>query len=166
MPSRKIAVSSTHCSYHSLRLSHKIISCCNFDQFDFQWMASTWTGNHGLPVPRTVVAELKPVTGCANHLRTEGRIVKGTPRKHRPVTKIPAQVCSLVYTHYDVIKWNNFPRHWPFWGESTGHRWIPLTKASDAELWCFLCSVPEQTVEQTIETQVIWDAITLIMTSL
>ena len=25
----------------------------------------------------------------------------------------------------------------PLWGESTGHRWIPLTKASDAELWCF-----------------------------
>ena len=23
-------------------------------------------------------------------------------------------------------------------GEFTGHRWIPLTKASDAELWCFL----------------------------
>ena len=23
------------------------------------------------------------------------------------------------------------------WGESTSHRWIPLTKASDAELWCF-----------------------------
>ena len=24
----------------------------------------------------------------------------------------------------------------PLWGESTGHRWIPLTKTSDAELWC------------------------------
>ena len=24
-----------------------------------------------------------------------------------------------------------------------GHRWIPLTKASDAELWCFLSSAPE-----------------------
>ena len=24
-------------------------------------------------------------------------------------------------------------------GEITGHRWIPPTKASDAELWCFLC---------------------------
>ena len=24
------------------------------------------------------------------------------------------------------------------WGESTGQQWIPLTKASDAELWCFL----------------------------
>ena len=54
----------------------------------------------------------------------------------------------------------------PLWGESTGHRWIPLTKASDAELWCFLWSVPEQTVEQTIETPVIWDAILLIMASL
>ena len=25
----------------------------------------------------------------------------------------------------------------PLWGESTSGRWIPLTKASDAELWCF-----------------------------
>ena len=30
-------------------------------------------------------------------------------------------------------------------GEFTGPRWIPLTKASDTELWCFLWSVPEQT---------------------
>ena len=30
----------------------------------------------------------------------------------------------------------------PLWGEFTGHRWIPLTKASDAELWCFLWSKP------------------------
>ena len=35
----------------------------------------------------------------------------------------------------------------PLWGESTGHRWIPLTKADDAQLWCFLWSAPEQTVE-------------------
>ena len=42
--------------------------------------------------------------------------------------------------HDDVIKWKHFPRHWPLWGEFTGDRWIPLTKASDAELWCFLWS--------------------------
>ena len=35
----------------------------------------------------------------------------------------------------------------PLWGEFTGHWWIPLTKASNAELWCFLWSAPEQTVE-------------------
>ena len=27
-------------------------------------------------------------------------------------------------------------------GEFTGHRWIPRTKASEAELWCLLWSVP------------------------
>ena len=38
---------------------------------------------------------------------------------------------------------------WPFVrGESIGHRWIPLTKASGVGLWCFLWSTPEQTVEQ------------------
>ena len=35
----------------------------------------------------------------------------------------------------------------PLCGEFTGHRWIPLTKASDAELWYFLSARPEQTVE-------------------
>ena len=54
----------------------------------------------------------------------------------------------------------------PLWGESTGHRRILLTKASDAESWCFLWSAPEQTGEQTIEALVIWDAIVLIMMSL
>ena len=28
-------------------------------------------------------------------------------------------------------------------GEFTGHRWIPSTKAGDAELWCFLWSASE-----------------------
>ena len=31
----------------------------------------------------------------------------------------------------------------PLCGEFTGQRWIPLTKASDAELLCFLWSAPE-----------------------
>ena len=31
----------------------------------------------------------------------------------------------------------------PLSGEFTGHRWIPCTKASDAELWYFLWSTPE-----------------------
>ena len=35
----------------------------------------------------------------------------------------------------------------PLCGEFTAHRWISVTKASDAELWCFLRSVSEQTVE-------------------
>ena len=54
----------------------------------------------------------------------------------------------------------------PLCGEFTGHRWIPRTKASDTELWCFLWSVPEPTVQQTMETPMIWEAIAFIMTSL
>ena len=43
----------------------------------------------------------------------------------------------------NVIKWKHFPRHWPFvWGIHRS-RWIPHTKASDAELWCFLWSASE-----------------------
>ena len=68
--------------------------------------------------------------------------------------------------HDDVNKWKHFPRYWPLWEESTDHRWIPLIKASNAELRCFLLCAPEQTAKQTVEMMVIWDAITLIMTSL
>ena len=51
-------------------------------------------------------------------------------------------------------------------GEFAGHRWIPHTKASDAELWCFLWVAPEPTDEQTMKTPVIWVAIVLIQTAL
>ena len=37
------------------------------------------------------------------------------------------------WSHDDVTKWKHFPRNWPFVS-----RWNPRTKASDAELWCFL----------------------------
>ena len=54
---------------------------------------------------------------------------------------------GLVPLHDDVIKWNFFRVTGPLWGKFTGHRWIPFTKASDAKLWFFLWSAPEQTVE-------------------
>ena len=45
--------------------------------------------------------------------------------------------------HDDVIKWKHFPLYWPFVRGIHRSRWIPLTKASDAELWCFLWSTPQ-----------------------
>ena len=38
----------------------------------------------------------------------------------------------------------------PFCGKFTGQQWIPLTKASEAEVWCFMWSASEQAVEETI----------------
>ena len=37
----------------------------------------------------------------------------------------------------------HFPRNWPFVRGIHRSRWIPHTKASDAELWCFLWSASE-----------------------
>ena len=56
-----------------------------------------------------------------------------------PCTKnnFSLKISLLAFAHDDVIKWKHFPRYWPFVREFTGHRWIPLTKASDAEPWCF-----------------------------
>ena len=45
--------------------------------------------------------------------------------------------------HDDVIKWKHFPRNWPFVRGIDRSWWIPHTKASDAELWCFLWSASE-----------------------
>ena len=43
----------------------------------------------------------------------------------------------------------------------TGDQSITRIKASDAELWCFLWSAPESTVEQIIVRLVIWDDINI-----
>ena len=52
------------------------------------------------------------------------------------------------FSHDGVIKWEHFPRFWPF---VRGIRRAPVSKASgDAELWCILWSVPEQTAQKTI----------------
>ena len=48
-----------------------------------------------------------------------------------------------IFRHYGVIKWKHFPRNWPFVRRSNRSRLIPHTKASDAELWCFLWSASE-----------------------
>ena len=96
---------------------------------------------------------------------------------HRGPVKSPHQwpVTRKMFPFHDVIMYktmmtssngNIFRVTDPLWGESTGRRWIPLTNAIDAELWCFLWSASEQSVVHTIETPVIWDAITLSMTSL
>ena len=75
-----------------------------------------------------------------------------------------ADVFKLI-CHDGVIKWKHFPSYWHFVREITDHRWIPLTKASDADIWCLLWFAPEQKGALTLVTLVIWDAIVLIMTS-
>ena len=58
-------------------------------------------------------------------------------------SKLTTQKISKLRIHDDVIKWKHFPRNWSFVRGIHRSRWIPRTKASDAELWCFLWFTPE-----------------------
>ena len=52
---------------------------------------------------------------------------------------------DITENHYIMMtSWKHFRVTCPLWGEFTGDRWIPLTQASGAELWCFLWCAPEQ----------------------
>ena len=92
-------------------------------------------------------------------------IATGTPFKsHSYLTNVNkqlanrdlAQTCDIAFNHLTnrspcsmmtSSNRNIFRVTGPLCGEFTGHRWIPLTKASEEELCCFLWSAPELTVE-------------------
>ena len=63
--------------------------------------------------------------------------------------------------HDDVIKWKHLPRFWNLVMGNHRKQVESLTKASDAELWCFLWCAFEEPVKPTVELPVIWYAITL-----
>ena len=46
-------------------------------------------------------------------------------------------MAAISYSMVTSSNGNICPVTGPLWGESAGHRRIPLAKASDAELWCF-----------------------------
>ena len=66
-------------------------------------------------------------------------------KAHNYVSYINIWYCSLIELrgklimillwHDDVIRWKHLPGYWPF--VRGIHRWIPSTKAGDAELCCF-----------------------------
>ena len=72
---------------------------------------------------------------------------------------------TAVCYHNDVIKWKHFPRYWPFIRGIHRSRWIPHTKASDAELWCLFDLRPKKNGWVKMVRLLIWDAIVPIMTS-
>ena len=73
--------------------------------------------------------------------------------------RLPGDARSAAVVMFAYCTWNNWPQAQQgmmtssnrnnfrvighFRGEFIGRRWIPHTKASDAELWCFLWSAPE-----------------------
>ena len=92
--------------------------------------------------------------------------------------KLSFHVCNVIMINYHAagdVAPDRIPRKKPFninmsrhgdtlritgplWGESTGHRWIPLAKGQ----WCgpmmFSLLFAQQAVQQTCELLMIWDA--------
>ena len=52
-------------------------------------------------------------------------------------------LCFIGLNMMTSSKWKHFPRYWPVVRGIHRSRWIPHTKASDAEFWCFLWSASE-----------------------
>ena len=71
---------------------------------------------------------------------SKGRYVSGPNMRRWLVDRLRVMTASVHYQHSIKMMSSNgniFRVIGPLWGESTGHRWIPLTKASDAELSYF-----------------------------
>ena len=65
--------------------------------------------------------------------------------------------CQYWFRQYELIKQVlrdvNICVIGPLWGESTGHCWIPLERASDVKLWKYLCSQSlNNGISQTVKT--------------
>ena len=67
--------------------------------------------------------------------RSNSKYIKLSISKERLSSDPPVSLCSNMMTSSNG---NIFRVTVPLCGEFTGHRWIPFTKASDSELWCFL----------------------------
>ena len=109
------------------------------------------TNNNREPTGFLNIQPQRPFCSCIFNVMTLGsckiRRIFLEIRQHHIVQ--PSQKITLNWMSTMMTSWNgNFFRvtgH--LCGEFSGLRWIPRTKASDAELWCFLWSAPELTVE-------------------
>ena len=82
------------------------------------------------------------------------------------VAKVGSHHVNLHASYDDVIKWKRFPRHWPIVRgihQSPGDSPHKGQRRS-ALMFSLICAW--RSVDQTLGTQVIWDAIALIMASL
>ena len=135
---------------HTLIISYLI----RFANIRYRTTTCAWKGSH----PRMVYRAI-----CAAHLFFKRRY-------HQDISYYSWATLWAVNRHTMMMSSNGniFRGTGPLWGESTGHRWIPLTGASDVELWCFvvvfICSWTNGWEKN--ETPVIWGAIALIIMSL
>ena len=125
----------------------------NRTHYDVIVMISTVNAPHRIPMPTTVPTLTQGACDGLGHfkrLRLPAKLiwlVSVTNLLFSNTGDLLTQCYSVAVSMMTSAYGNIFRATGHLWGEFTGHRWIPRTKASDAELWCFLWSAPEWTVE-------------------
>ena len=102
---------------------------------------------HASGYPSVTMATMGNGITVNPYIRKDGLYFETKPCSLHVTSRVPSRgpywrSCWTIL-HDDVIKWKHFPRNWPFVRGIHRPRWIPHTKASDAELWCFLWSASE-----------------------
>ena len=87
-------------------------------------------------------------------------------KKHKNANHFSEFEQGISVDHDDVIKWKHRVTDPFVKGIHRSPVVSPHKKTVTRSFDVFFLSVPEQTVEKTIETPVIWDTIALIMTSI
>ena len=125
------------------------VSCYWFAQYNtlylvwsvsrsIQWSKGLWASTGETTLLDNTMTFISPYITGSNR-KTMGMILYTvTSGKHVFVTSDNLYAAHLY--HDDVIKWKKNRVTGLLCGDFTGHRWIPITKASFSELWYFLWS--------------------------
>ena len=130
-------------------------SCGAQQDFDICWDCRPFSAKSLLEAMAWLILGLRPANERRRYFAMTYRQLTPHPTTHQPTPPPPPphNVSSCIskwhgtkqywVVHDEVIKWKHFPRYCPFVRGIHRSRWIPHTKASDAERWCFLWSAPE-----------------------
>ena len=171
-----------HITFHAL-LTHMLLNVLNFNKMLVKWLNKgtfldctlqsiyrLWSGVQSLANLWCKYFYFMPFVCSSNHYPLlhgvwSNQLIHLLSMRCQAIITTPSRLQPT-----RLIAWwsngNIFRVTGHLCGEFTSLWWIPRTKASNAELWCFLWSVSKSTVEKTIVRRVIWDAIAPIMTSL
>ena len=122
---------------HSNVLSINMLLPLN-EMVNIQWPSKTWTISSSFPYPNSF-----PITLVLIYITASWSIQGLSTCRGNTNTASPNKMFSNFIVMMTSSNGNIFRVTGHLCGKFTGPRWISRTKASDAELWCFLWFTPE-----------------------
>ena len=143
------AVSSMPIMTKHIRCRYSYLVIFPIDMFDemarlmVRWQAIIWTNAGFVSWIKSLGTWFSEIFITTQWFSLKKMQLNMSPEKWRKYYTVTDRMNAVHPITCDVIKWKHFRVTGHLCGEFTGPRWIPHTKASDVELWCFLWSVSE-----------------------